>query len=367
MKKTNKALVNIQSLGDAPAFTSVHLKVYNQTWDTQRELRPEIFGDQCVGGLRWSTTEIIPIEKINPRIDLIDKIQGAVRSGLNPAASHITASIIQGGWDLRELAICIVRDETDSPFDYKIVEGCTRYLSLAGLQFSNVICEVFDHVNTEISTDYFSVYMNGYGKPRGERTAGDLRLFVSSQIECRGYDLKSMSHTDIMEVTEQIFTLLNQDIPRKVKNELRYDLMSGAGIRPYETLDKAGCDERLESLNAKSDEFIYISMGCDHESLRLLTRYARDEPESEKHKLIRFVPYKGRLSVEKSEKDFYDLADCGAGMVATLRALGELVSRIDDTTGIFPQLPSLWDKFKKGELITIAPDTNLKEMVDSYE
>tara|TARA_R110002074_G_scaffold123683_1_gene259506 strand:- start:117962 stop:119062 length:1101 start_codon:yes stop_codon:yes gene_type:complete len=363
--KKNKALVNVHALGDTKQFTPKDVETYNQTWDTQRELRPEIFGDECVGGLRWSTTLLIPMDKINPRIDTVDKIQGAVRSGLNPASLAITASIVQGGWDLRELAICVQRDTTDSPYDFIIREGCTRYLSLAGLEFKNVICEVYDHVNPAINPDYFSVYMNYYGQPRGKQQAADLQLFISSEITSQGYDLKSMSHKEIMDVTDGIFTLLNQDVTRKVKNELRYDLMTGAGIRPYETLDKKGCDARLEPLNKEDDNYVYISMGSDPDNLRFLTRYVRNEPESEKHKMLRFVPFKGKLSVEKSEDDYYDLADAGATMVATLRAIVNIASRIDDTTGIFPQLPSLWDKYEKGKLITIAPDTNLKEMVDS--
>ena len=362
----SKFLLKIQSMGETKQFLPEHLESYQQTWSSAiRETRPEIFGDECVGGLQWDTTEILPIEKINPRIDVVDKIQGAVRAGLNPEAQAITSSVLTGGWDLRELAICVCRDTSDSPFEYKIVEGCTRYLTLAGIQFQNIICEVFDHVNTEISTDYFSVFMNDYGQPRGKLDAPSLQLFVSSQVESQGFDLSSMSHKEIMDVTDGIFKMLKKDIPRKVKQDIRYDLMKGAGIKPYEVLDKASCDKRLEPLNIVSEDTVYLAMGSDPDNLRLLTRYQRTEPEEDKHKKIVFVPYKASLSVENAEKDFYDLADAGATMRQTLRDLVSIANRIENSTSIFPQLPQLWDKFEKGKLMTIPENKTIAEVVDS--
>ena len=361
----SKFLIKVQSMGETKQFLPEHLESYQQTWSPAiRETRPEIFGDECVGGLRWSHTEIIPIEKINPRIDVIDKIQGAVRAGLNPEAQNISSSVLNKGWDLRELTICVSKDTTDSPFDYVIREGCTRYLTLAGLQFKNIICEVFDHVDIEEDPDYFSVFMNDYGHPRGKLDAPSLQLFVSSQIERQGFDLSSMTHKEIMVVTDDIFKRLNKEIPRKVKQDIRYDLMKGAGIKPYETLDKSGCDKRLEPLNAESEDVVYLAMGSDPDNLRLLTRYLRNEPEENKHKKIVFVPYKASLSVEKAEKDFYDLADAGAEMRQTLRDLSSCVDRIENQTSIFPQLPQLWDKFEKGKLMTIPENKTIAEVVD---
>ena len=149
-------IVKIQSMGETKQFLPENLETYQAIWsDTQRELRPEIFGDECVGGLRWSTTEIIPMDRVT--------CARSTRAGgaeSNPAAQAITSFVVNGGWDLREVAICVSRDTTDSPFDYVIRDGRSRYLTLAGLELKNVMCEVFDHVNPDINPDYFSFFMN---------------------------------------------------------------------------------------------------------------------------------------------------------------------------------------------------------------
>jgi len=207
--------------------------------------------------------------------------------------------------------------------------------------------------------------MNDYGNPRGKLDAPSLQLFVSSQVERQGFDLSLMSHKEIMDVTDDIFTRLNKEIPRKVKQDIRYDLMKGAGIKPYETLDKKGIDKRLEPINDESEDVVYLAMGSDPDNLRLLTRYLRNEPEENKHKRIVFVPYMASLSVEKAEKDFYDLANAGATMRQTLRDLVSCVNRVENWTSIFPQLPQLWDKFEKGKLMTIPENSTIAEVVDS--
>lgn len=367
--KKSKFLINIRTMGDSRQFLPEHLDLYQQIWNpVAREARPEIFGDECNGGLRWSTTEIIPISKINPRIDTVDKIQGAVRAGLNPEAQNITSSIVNNGWDLRELTICVSRDtDPDSPFDYKIVEGCTRYLSLAGLQFENILCEVFDHVDTSVSTDYFSVFMNDYGHPRGRLDAPSLQLFVTSQVEAQGYDLTTITKKEIMEATESIFKGLKKKLSRKMKQDIIYDLLSSAGMKPYETLNKEGVNKRLEPINDESEDVVYLAMGSDPDNLRHLTRYLRNEPEENKNKKIVFVPYEASLSVEKAEKDFYDLADAGATMRQTLRDLSSCVDRIANQTSIFPQIPQLWDKFEKGKLMTIPDGVSMADFVEQAD
>jgi len=373
-------LVQLGSTGENTGFTEEDLKAYQQTWSPAiRETRPEIFGDECVGGLRWVRTEIIPMNIIDPRIDQVDKIQGCIRAGKNPAWEDIRSDIAENGWDNRELGICVVINEFGDTLDkFQVVdgtarqyyvtvgEGTTRNLIQRGFGMPNQICEVFEWVDKTKDKDDFSMFMNNYGHARGKTDEASLKVYVTAKIEKRGYAIAEMTAKEILAVTKEILSNLKMKISDKEERDIQKSLMKTAGVFPYESLDKAACDLRLEEMNAESESTVYLSMGSDPDSLRFLVRYLASESPADRalRKNILLVPYRASLPVENSEKAFYALAGSGALMEKSIRLIFDNADRIPNFSGIFPQIPQVWDKFEKGKLIEIPSDTTLEEMME---
>jgi len=214
--------------------------------------------------------------------------------------------------------------------------------------------------------DDFSMFMNNYGHARGKTDEASLKVYVTAKIEKRGYTIADMTAKEILAVTKEILSNLKMKISDKEERDIQKSLMKTAGVFPYESLDKAACDLRLEEMNAESESTVYLSMGSDPDSLRFLVRYLASESPADRalRKNILLVPYRASLPVENSEKAFYALAGSGALMEKSIRLIFDNADRIPNFSGIFPQIPQVWDKFEKGKLIEIPSDTTLEEMME---